>query len=201
MYRMGTTPGGFSNLNIGFAAGGPNDIGSVRKIQVLGPGKKPKTLDVYKYLQNPTVSQDFYLSENDYINVPVADRLISISGAINRPFQYELIEQENLKGLLKLAGGLKANALKGNIQVKRIENDSVRIIDIDYLTLERNGKDFTLLNGDSVQVQEINTNIRNEVYFHCSCLIVGRPFSENWSNASRLNAPVSGEASICNNIC
>jgi protein involved in polysaccharide export with SLBB domain len=150
-------------FNALIAAGGPNDIGSVRKIQVLGPGKKPKTLDVYKYLQNPTVSQDFYLSENDYINVPVADRLISISGAINRPFQYELIEKENLKELVKLAGGLKANALKGNIQVKRIENDSVRIIDIDYLSLERTGKDFTLLNGDIVTIPEINTNIVNEV--------------------------------------
>ena len=150
-------------FNALIAAGGPNNLGSVRKIQVLGPGKKPKTLDVYKYLQNPMVSQDFYLSENDYINVPVADRLITIGGAINRPFQYELIEKENLKELINLAGGLKVNALKGNIQIRRIENDSVRIIDLDYIALEKSGKDFILLNGDVVTIPDINTNIRNEV--------------------------------------
>ena len=150
-------------FNALIAAGGPTDIGSVRKIQVLGPGKKPKILDVYKYLQNPTVSQDFYLSENDYINVPVADRLISITGAVNRPFQYELIDKENLKELVKLSGGLKANALKSNIQIKRIENDSIRIIDVDYLALENSGKDYVLLNGDVITILEINTNIRNEV--------------------------------------
>jgi protein involved in polysaccharide export with SLBB domain len=40
-------------FNALIAAGGPNNIGSVRKIQLLRAGKKSKTIDVYQYLQNP----------------------------------------------------------------------------------------------------------------------------------------------------
>ncbi len=150
-------------FNALIASGGPNDIGSVRKIQLLRAGKKPKVLDVYQYLQNPISSQDYYLAENDYINVPVAEKLVTITGAVNRPFRYELIDKEQIKELIKFAGGLKANALKRNIQVRRIDNDTIRIIDINYADLEKNGKNFNLLNGDSVRVFEINENLKNEV--------------------------------------
>lgn len=150
-------------FNALIAAGGPNDIGSVRKIQLLRAGKKPVTIDVYKYLQNPVSSQEFYLAENDYLNVPVAQKIVNISGAVNRSFNYELIDNEQLKELINFAGGLKANALKGNIQIKRIENDSVRIIDVNYTELEKGGRNFTLFNGDSIKVFQINENIKNEV--------------------------------------
>ncbi|MBK9736168.1 MAG: SLBB domain-containing protein [Saprospiraceae bacterium] len=171
-------------FNALIAAGGPNDIGSVRKIQVLRPGKKPRNLDVYQYLQNPVISQDFYLAENDYINVPVAQRLVTISGAINRSFRYELIENENLTELIKFAGGLKVNALKSNFQVKRIENDTIRIIDLDYASLEKTGKNFSLINGDVVVIQEINEGIRNEVRISGS---VENPGTYAMSNNERIS--------------
>lgn len=150
-------------FNALIAAGGPTDIGSVRKIQLLRAGKKPLTIDVYKYLQNPVISQEYYLAENDYINVPVAQKLVSVNGAVNRPFRYELIDNEQLRELVAFAGGLKANALKGNIQIKRIENDTVRIIDVNYGELEKSGKNFDLLNGDIVEISTINENVRNQV--------------------------------------
>lgn len=171
-------------FNALIAAGGPNDIGSVRKIQVLRPGKKPRNLDVYQYLQNPVISQDYYLAENDYINVPVAQRLVTISGAINRSFRYELIENENLSELIKFAGGLKVNALKSNFQVKRIENDTIRIIDLDYGSLEKSGKNFTLINGDEVVIQDINEGIRNEVRIAGS---VENPGTYAMSNNERIS--------------
>jgi protein involved in polysaccharide export with SLBB domain len=165
VYNNGTF--NISAVNTAFnaliAAGGPNDIGSVRKIQLLRAGKKPITIDVYKYLQNPILSQEFYLAENDYINVPVAQKLVTITGAINRPFRYELIDNEQLKELVNYAGGFKANALKGNIQIRRIENDSIRIIDVNFADLEKSGRNFSLLNGDLIEVVQINENIKNEV--------------------------------------
>ncbi|MBC7886179.1 MAG: SLBB domain-containing protein [Saprospiraceae bacterium] len=150
-------------FNALIAAGGPNDIGSVRKIQLLRAGNKPKNIDVYQYLQNPVSSQDFYLAENDYINVPVAQRLVTVQGAINRPFRYELIDNENLTELIKFAGGLKSTALKSNLQVRRIDNDSVSIIDVNFGTLEKTNKNFILYNGDVVTIQEINDQVKNVV--------------------------------------
>lgn len=150
-------------FNALIAAGGPNDIGTVRKIQVLRAGQKPKILDVYKYLQNPNLSQEFYLADNDFINVPVAQKLVTISGAVNRAFRYEMIDNEGLKELIDYAGGFKANALKGNLQIKRIENDSVRIIDLNYAAITTGSKSIQLINGDEVIVLEVDNRIRNEV--------------------------------------
>jgi len=150
-------------FNALIAAGGPTDIGSVRKIQLLRAGKKPVIIDVYKYLQNPVISQEYYLAENDYINVPIAQKVVSITGAVNRPFRYELIDNEQLIDLVAFAGGLKANALKSNIQIRRIENDTVRIIDVNYGELEKSKRNFELFNGDVVEINTINENIRNQV--------------------------------------
>jgi len=150
-------------LNAIMATGGPTELGSVRKIQVLSAIKKPVILDVYEYLQNPNSSQSFYLSENDYIHVPVAERLITISGEINRPFRYELIGNEQLNELIRFAGGLKANALRQIIQIKRYEKDSLRIIDISYDVLEKSGSNFILYNGDQVVIKKVNDDISNQV--------------------------------------
>lgn len=150
-------------FNALIAAGGPSDIGSVRKIQVTRPGQKPKTLDVYAYLNNPVISQDFFLAENDFIFVPVADKIVTIAGEVNRPFSYELLPQENLLELIRYAGGLKVNALKGNLKIKRIENDSIKILDVDFAKLEKSGKNFDLRGGDEILVQNINDFVRNSV--------------------------------------
>ncbi|MBK7010360.1 MAG: polysaccharide biosynthesis/export family protein [Saprospiraceae bacterium] len=122
------------------AAGGPGDLGSVRQIKLLRPGKAPKNIDVYQFLNNPVVSQEFYLQDNDYIQVPIAQKLISIKGGINRPMQYELLPEENLNHLLKYAGGIKAGALKRNVQVKRFENDAEVILNVDLSELETQKK-------------------------------------------------------------
>ncbi|MFZ1705197.1 MAG: SLBB domain-containing protein [Saprospiraceae bacterium] len=152
-----------SAFNALIAAGGPTDIGSVRKIQVTRPGQKPKTLDVYAYLTNPVLSQEFYLAENDFIFVPIAEKVIKIEGEINRPYKYELLNNEHLIELVKFAGGLKVNAVKNNIKIRRVENDSVKVIDINFALLEKNGKNFELRNGDEITVQHIDDFIRNSV--------------------------------------
>ncbi|MBP6396547.1 MAG: SLBB domain-containing protein [Saprospiraceae bacterium] len=145
------------------AAGGPGDLGSVRQIKLLRPGKAPKNIDVYQFLNNPVVSQEFYLQDNDYIQVPVAQKLISIKGGINRPLQYELLPEENLNHLLKYAGGIKAGALKRNVQVKRYENDAEVILNVDLSELELQKKDFVLKHGDEVRVGEIEKGFENKV--------------------------------------
>ncbi|MBK7524159.1 MAG: SLBB domain-containing protein [Saprospiraceae bacterium] len=151
-------------FNALIASGGPTNLGSVRKIQVTRPGQKPKNLDVYLYLNNPSITQDFYLNENDFIFVPIAEKLVTISGEVNRPYKYELINNENLNDLLKFAGGLTVNALKSNIKIKRIEDDSVRIIDLNLTQLEKSGKNFEVRNGDEIQILNIDNLVKNSVY-------------------------------------
>ncbi len=161
--------GGFTMpaINTGFnalvAAGGPTNIGSVRKIKLIRKGVI-SYLDVYKFMDNPILEKDYYLENNDIIQVPVAEKVISIRGAVNRPFQYELLHNEELNQLILYAGGLKANAIQKTIQVERIQNDRKIIIDVPYSDLISKGGDFALKKGDKVTVFAIKTEAENLVY-------------------------------------
>ena len=143
------------------AAGGPTDIGSVRKIQLRRSGESPKTLDIYKYIQDPIVGDEFFLQENDYIFVPVAEKLVTISGAVNRPYRYELLPNETLGNLIGFAGGLKSNALTRKIQIERRVGDKLEIIDIDFD--QASSKNTKLQNGDKVSVQTVDSPLEKVV--------------------------------------
>ncbi len=143
------------------AAGGPTNIGSVRKIQLKRSGESPKTLDIYQYIQDPIIGDDFFLQENDYIFVPIAEKLVSISGAVNRPYRYELLPNETLGSLINFAGGLKSDALSRNIQIERRVGDKLEIIDVNFD--QSSAKDFKLQDGDKINVDAINSGVENAV--------------------------------------
>ncbi len=152
-----------SAFNALVAAGGPTNIGSVRKIKFLRSGKPARTIDVYKFMNDPLEAEEFYLQENDYIQVPVADKLVSIYGAVNRPFRYELLDNENLEAIIKYAGGLQPYAIKRNVQITRIENDKTNIIDVNLLDLVSKGGDFILKNGDVIKINSLKEEVKNIV--------------------------------------
>ena len=164
VYKPGsfTISAGNSAFNALVAAGGPTDIGSVRNIKLIRAGSnEKKRLDVYEFLLDPSVARDFSLFENDYISVPVAERIVTIAGAVRRPLKYELISGEHLMKALTYAGGLSDNAYQTTLQVKRFVNDREKIIDVNYKDLKLRGGDFELLNGDSVVVKSIPTVVDN----------------------------------------
>jgi protein involved in polysaccharide export with SLBB domain len=161
------SPGTFtmSALNTGFNAlvfaQGPTNIGSLRNIQLIRSGGQRKQIDIYEYLSNPSISKDFFLNDNDYISVPVAEKLITVQGAVVRPMRYELLKSENLNKLIFYAGGLAENAYMTILQVKRFVNDKEKIIDIPYNDLKTSGRDFDLMNGDVVSIKTIPRTFEN----------------------------------------
>ncbi len=138
------------------AAGGPSDIGSVRNIKLMRNGKT-RTLDVYAFMTNPSIQYDFFLENNDLISIPVADRLISISGAINRPMTYELLPSENLQKLIEFAAGYRSNAYKNLLQVRRTIGDKPTLIDVDISKTPN----FSLINGDQVFIKTLPEEAEN----------------------------------------
>jgi protein involved in polysaccharide export with SLBB domain len=155
------TPGGYTipatntAFNALVAAGGPSDVGSVRKIKLIREGEKPKAIDVYEFMNNPSIRDKFYLEDNDIIHVPLADRLVTIQGSIKRPYSYELLEGENLMKLIDFAGGLADSAYTEIVQIKRYVNDKQVLIDVKYKELRDTKKDFDLLSGDIVMINKI----------------------------------------------
>ena len=150
-------------FNALMAADGPNDLGTVRNVKLVRAGSPQERIDVYEYLFNPGTSDKYYLQEGDFLFVPVAQKVVSITGAIKRPFRYELLEDENLIKLIEYAGGLKDNAYQGNIQIRRYVNDQEVIIDVDLNQLQSAGGDYALKGGDRISIKEIPTSIQNIV--------------------------------------
>lgn len=136
------------------AAGGPNGIGSVRNIKLIR-GNTVKQIDVYDFIANPAIAQNFYLEENDIIHIPLAERVVAITGAVKRPMRYELIAGENLNQLISLAAGLREDAYLKSIQIIRFTDDKESIIDVPLRELMDKKEDFVLLSGDRVNIRRI----------------------------------------------
>ena len=149
-------------INALVAAGGPTDLGSVRNIKLIQSGKT-QTIDLYQYLLDPSIETNYYLAENDYIVVPVAQKVVELRGAVNRPYRYELLTNENLKELISYAGGLQVDALKRNIKIQRIENDMEVILNVNLAEVLEGKKRFDLKNGDIITVVSIPNEYRNVV--------------------------------------
>lgn len=158
-------PGTYSipALNTAFnalhAANGPTDLGSLRKIYIKRQGQTVKTLDVYAYLLNPGVSDDYFLQNNDYIFVPPIGKTVSITGEVKRPMKYELIEGEDLMTLINYAGGLTPKAYTKSVQVRRYVGNRLNLFDVNIDSLTRIKGKYELLSGDEVFISTIPSQL------------------------------------------
>mgnify|MGYP000014336280 FL=1 len=141
------------------AAGGPNDMGTLRDIQVLRDGQVIQRLDVYQFLLNPQFKGEFYLQDNDYLFVGPAENVVSIGGEIMRPMAYELLAKENLLDLLQLAGGTTPRAYTDRIQIERMGDNKISLLDIPSAQFGST----KLKRGDSVRIPAMNAELRRFV--------------------------------------
>lgn len=159
-YEIPATNTAFTAL---VAAKGPSVNGSVRNIMIHRSGSPSKNFDLYEYMLDPSVADNFFLQNNDYVHIPTKGKVITLDGAVIRPHKYELKDNENLKKLLTWAGGLQGNAYKKSIRIIRFEDDEEKIITVNYNDLEKSGRDFQLKNGDKVNIPSIPVTYRNFV--------------------------------------
>ncbi len=138
------------------ATKGLKDIASVRNIQLRRGGEPNRTLDIYKYLSDPTYGEDYYLRDNDFIVVPTIGKVVEIKGEIRRPFRYELVDGEDLRHLIDYAAGLTAKAYTKNIKIKRIINNEFELLDVDLDAVLNGSVNFPLMNGDVIEIRAIN---------------------------------------------
>lgn len=148
-----------SAFNALYAAGGINDIGTLRDIKVYRAGKIISHIDVYDYLLNGNTSGDIRLTDNDVIVVGAYDCLVNIRGKVKRPMYYEMKSTESVKQLLTYAGGFAGDAYTGNVRLTRKKGQEYSIHTIDEFKM--NG--FTLADGDSLYVDSVIARFSNMV--------------------------------------
>jgi len=152
-----------SAFNVLAISGGLTDIATVRNIIVKRNNNKIKVLDVYKFLQNPSPENDFYLEDNDYILVNPTENTVNIKGEVKRPGYYELKEKEGIKELIQYAGGFSKKAIKTKARLERYIGDKLVFKDIDLDSVIKEKLIVSLKDGDSVQIIQNTSALRNFV--------------------------------------
>ena len=160
--------GGFtlSALNTAFnalvAAGGPSAIGSVRNIQRSRAGKTER-LDLYKYMKGDIKNVLYDLQNNDVLFVPIAQKVVSISGAVRRPMRYEMVDGETLKDLIDYAGGLTDNVYPNFVQIERRENGEIKYLEYNLSQVVAGKEKVALASGDIIRIKAAGRPIENFV--------------------------------------
>jgi len=154
----------FNNaINALAASGGPNQIGTLRRIQLLKAEGGVQVIDVYEYLNDPSRADQYFIEDNDVIHVPVQGNIITLEGAVKRPLKYEMLKGEDLFDLLSYAGGLREDAYRKTFELYRFENDERIKLDIPYSNLQANRTSFKLKDGDRIVVEAVEESARNYV--------------------------------------
>ena len=109
-----------------YAAGGPSENGSLRRIEVRRDGRTVTTLDVYDYLTQGDASRDARLQDGDVVFVPPRLARVRALGEVLRPATYEVKPGETLADLVRIAGGFTALASPQRVVVERILPPSQR---------------------------------------------------------------------------
>lgn len=142
-----------------YRAGGINDIGSLRNIEVLRNGKKITGVDIYEYLFNGKTSGNIRLQEGDVIIVPPYERLVSIDGNVKRPMYYEIKPGESIENILEYAGGFTGDAYTGMVRLARQAGTENELYNIERGEFSS----YRLQDGDIITVGTILDRYANRV--------------------------------------
>ena len=146
-----TLPSFATLFNALYAAGGVNEIGSLRGIKVYRNSKEVAKLDVYDYLLNGKYNTNIRLEENDMVIVSPYDQLAVVQGKVKRNRIFELKKGETLSQLLNLAGGFTGDAYRKDVRIKRKAGSRYQIATVT----EDKYPTFAMMDGDSLLVDSV----------------------------------------------
>lgn len=142
-----------------YRAGGVNEIGSLRNVQVTRNGKTVAKVDVYDFIMKGKTQDDIRLQEGDVIIVPAYEALVQISGNVKRPMKFEMKKNETLATLISYAGGFSADAYTRSLRVVRQNGEEYEINtvkEVDYSA-------YPMRNGDVVTAEAILNRFTNKL--------------------------------------
>ena len=154
-----TLPSFATLFNALYAAGGVNEIGSLRGIKVYRNSKEVAKLDVYDYLLNGKYNTNIRLEENDMVIVSPYDQLAVVQGKVKRNRIFELKKGETLSQLLNMAGGFTGDAYRKDVRIKRKAGSRFE----KATATEDKNPTCAVMDGDSVLVDSVITFYENRL--------------------------------------
>ena len=147
-------------LNALTEAGGPNEIGSYRNIELIRNNILFKRIDLYAFMQNGDQSQNMGLKDRDVIRVPAYKGRLEIKGQVKRPGIFEINgTAENFNQFLQYAGGFDDTAYTAWVKVIQKNDKEKSVKDLsakEFASYQPQG-------GDIMQVSKILDRFQNRV--------------------------------------
>tara|TARA_B100001113_G_C21120534_1_gene627209 strand:+ start:625 stop:2379 length:1755 start_codon:yes stop_codon:yes gene_type:complete len=125
-----TLSGNSNPLQALVIAGGINEYGSYRDIKVKRNNEVVQIIDIYDYLIYGDIKENLRLRSGDLIFVEKRHNLVTVDGAVKRPYIYELKNNEKLSKAIFFANNLDVDADVNNITLDRISDGKVSRVNI-----------------------------------------------------------------------
>lgn len=170
------------------AAGGPNDNGSLRQIEVVRNNRIIRHLDVYDFLLKGEQKNNITLQDQDIVRVPTFRTRVQLVGEVKIPAFFELLPGETLDNLINYAGGFTDSAYTARVKVSQVSDQQRRITDI----VEADYKSYIPLRGDKYTVESIINRYQNRVVIKGAIFRPGEYELQNGMTVNQLIGYASG---------
>lgn len=146
-------------FNALYLAGGPNEFGSFREIELVRNNKLIQKIDLYRMLLKGDQSDNIGLRDNDVIRIPAYKKRVEIQGQVKRPGIFELLPGETLQQVLEFASGFTDTAYTAMVKAFKNSDRERKVKDI-------NANEFTVYqpeSGDLFVVSKILNRFQNRI--------------------------------------
>lgn len=137
-------------------AGGVQDGGSLRHIELRRVGKASISIDLFLFAQKGNLEANPFLQDNDVVFIPFASQSVRIEGPVKSNGVYELAGEESVWDIVQLAGGYAAGASdRGDITIVRYHDDKKNLVHVPNVMTEL--RKTKILGGDIIVIPHMFT--------------------------------------------
>ena len=168
-----------------FASGGPNNNGSMRRVQLKRGNQIISEFDLYQFLSQGKSEGDVKLIDGDVLLIPSSFGYAALIGKLNSPAVFELKnESETLEQVLATAGGLSITTNPFIASLERLDPTRTPPRSVINLSMNEKGLKTTLKKGDLVNFYSISPDISNAVTLRGN---VSQAMRMPWREGMRVN--------------
>lgn len=154
-----TLPSFASVFNALYAAGGPNENGTFRNIQVYRDSKLLTEVDIYDFLTKGDHGSNVTLRDNDVVIVQPFKSRVELKGPVRREGYFEMKPEESVADLINFAGGFSSLAYRERLTIRRATGEQMKVQDLSAEEFAA----FGLQDGDEITVGERLNRFENRV--------------------------------------
>jgi protein involved in polysaccharide export with SLBB domain len=180
-------------VNALFASGGPDHNGSMRAIELKRAGKRITTLDLYDFLAKGDKANDLPLQSGDVIVIPPAGPRVAVTGAWDHAAIFELKPGQTLQDVLALGGGLPRLANAQKAVLERIQSGRTPARMVQDISLQTNGLQLALEDGDVITLLGISPAFENAVTLKGA---VAQPLRHAWIQGMRIQDLIPSQEAL-----